>query len=139
MDDDGVDLVALNHSDIEKTGIFGVHGAMNETAVAVAMVLRRLNDPHMGVGERRRQVLEPIPIDHIVSVDDTDDLSIRRRLRDRKPERGRLESCEVLHANELKARAKVTAPRFDRLPESRVRGVVDDYDAFEIRVIEPRH
>jgi hypothetical protein len=25
------------------------------------------------------------------------------------------------------------------LPESRVRGVVDDYDAFEIRVIEPRH
>jgi hypothetical protein len=38
--DDGVVLVTLNHADVEESGIFGVHGAVHQRAVAVAMILR---------------------------------------------------------------------------------------------------
>ena len=51
MHDDGVDLVTLHHADVEEAGIFGVHGAVHDGAVAVAVVLRRLHEAHPGVGE----------------------------------------------------------------------------------------
>ena len=55
--DDGVDLVALHHADVEEAGIFGVHGAVHRRAVAVAMVLRRLHQADARIGEQRHQVL----------------------------------------------------------------------------------
>ena len=139
MDDDGVDLVALDHADIEETGILGVHGGMDETAIAVAMILWRLNQSNLGIGKAGDQIPEPLRIDHIVRVDDADDLGIGGGLRHREPERCGLESLEVLDAEELEARTKFAAARLDRLPKCRIRGVVDDDHAFKIRVVEPRH
>ena len=100
MDDDGVDLVALNHANIEETSILGVHGRMDETSIAVAMILRRLNQADLGVGKTRHQIPEPLWIDHIVRVDDADDLGISSGLRHRQPKRGGLEPLEVLDAEE---------------------------------------
>jgi|SRR5580693_8273645 hypothetical protein len=36
VNDDGVELVALHHADIEEASIFGVYGGMQETAAAVS-------------------------------------------------------------------------------------------------------
>jgi len=43
VDDDGVDLIALDHADIEEPGIFSVHDVMHQRTIAVAMVLWRLH------------------------------------------------------------------------------------------------
>ncbi len=75
--DDGVLLVALNHADVEEPGIFAVHDVVHQRAVAVAMVLRRLHEADAGIGEYRHQVLQPVGLDHIIGVDDADDLGIR--------------------------------------------------------------
>ncbi len=82
--DDGVELVALNHADIEEAGIFGVHGAMHQRAVAVAMVLRRLHEADARIGEQRHEILEPVRLDHVVGIDDADDLGVRRGVRERE-------------------------------------------------------
>ena len=139
MDDDGVDLVALDHADIKEAGVLGVHGGVDIAAVAVAMILRRLNDSNLGIGETRDQIPKPLRIDHIVSVDDADDLGIGSGLRHREPERRGLESLEVFYVYELEARAELAAAPLDRLPERRIGRVVDDDHALKVRVVEPRH
>ena len=49
--DNGIRLVALDHADIEKPGIFAVHGMVHERALAVAMVLRSLQHSDFRVDE----------------------------------------------------------------------------------------
>ena len=44
MDDDRVGFVALDHADVEKAGIFSVHDVVHQRAVAVAVILRCLNE-----------------------------------------------------------------------------------------------
>jgi diguanylate cyclase (GGDEF)-like protein len=127
VDDDGVDLVALNHANIEETSIFGVHGGVDETAIAVAMILRGLNKSDLGIGENGNQIPEPLWIDHIVGIDDADDLCVRSGLRNREPKCGGLESLEVLDVKELEARTKFAAAHRDRLPKYRIRGVVEHF------------
>ena len=139
MNDDGVELVALDHADIEEAGIFGVHGGMDETAIGVAMILRRLNKANLGIGKARDQIDEPSGIDHIVGIDDANDLSIGCGLHHRKPECCGLEPLEVFDAQKLETRTEFAAAGLDRLPERRIRRVVDDNHAFKIRVFEPRH
>ena len=82
--DDGVDLVALHHADVEEAGIFAVHGVVHQRAVAVAMVLRRLHQADARIGEHRHQILEPVGFDHIVGIDDADDLGVGRGVRQRE-------------------------------------------------------
>ena len=135
MDDDGVDLVALDHADVEEPGIFGVHGGVDLAAVAIAMILRCLDQSDLGIGEAGDQILEPCGIDHIVGIDDADDLGFVSSLRHRQPQRRGLEAYQVLHANELEARAKLAAASLDRLPERRIGGVVDDDHALEVGVV----
>ena len=139
MHDDGVDLVTLNHADIEEPGIFGVQRAVHWRAVAVAMVLRRLHHADARVGEQRHQILEPGWIDGVVGVDDADDLRIRRGVRQRQPQGAGLVTGELFHPDEFEAVAEHTAMLFDRPPQRRIGSVVDDQDAFEIGVVEPRH
>ena len=50
--DDGVGLVALDHADVEEAGIFAVHHVMQRAAVAVAVILRRLDQADLA--DRRR-------------------------------------------------------------------------------------
>ena len=52
VDDDGVGLVALDHADVEEAGIFAVHGMVHHAALAVAMILRRLD--HARPADRQR-------------------------------------------------------------------------------------
>ena len=77
--DDGVGLVALDHADVEEAGIFAVHGVVHDAALAVAMVLRRLDHADLRIGEGRHQVLEPVGLHHVVGVDDADDLGVGAR------------------------------------------------------------
>jgi hypothetical protein len=137
--DDGVGLVALDHADIEEPGIFAVHDVVHQRPVAVAMVLRRLHQPDAGIGEHRHQILQPVRLHDIIGVDDADDLGIDGGAGHGDAQRAGLEALDLLGVDELEAFAERAAVILDRLPEGRVRGVVDDHDAFEIRIIQPRH
>ena len=44
-------LISLDHSDVEEARVLSVHGMMHDGAIAVAMILRRLNHPDLGIGE----------------------------------------------------------------------------------------
>ncbi len=98
-----------------------------------------LNQSDLGVGEAGDQIPEPLRIDHIVGVDNADDLGIVSGFRHRQPQRRGLEPLEVVHTNELEARAELAAARLDRLPERRIGRIVDDDHALEIRIVELRH
>ena len=50
-----------------------------------------------------------------------------------------LKPCDLLGVDELEALAERAAVILDRLPELRVGRVVDDADAFEVRIVQPRH
>ena len=50
-----------------------------------------------------------------------------------------LKPGELVLAHELEALAERAAMLFDRTPERRIRRVVDDEDALEVRIVEPRH
>ena len=52
-------------------------------------------------------------------------------------ERAGLETLNLLGVDELEAFAERAAMILDRLPERRIGRVVDDHDAFEIRIVEP--
>src|SRR4029077_16403257 len=58
MHDDGIRLIALDHADVEEARVLSVHGMMHNGAIAVAMILRRLNHPALGVAEARPRVFE---------------------------------------------------------------------------------
>ena len=105
-DDDGVDLVPLHHADVEEAGIFAVHHRVQDAAVAVAMVLRRLHQPDVGIGEGRHEILQPVRMHHVVGIEHADDLGLGRRVVQRKPERPGLEALQAVGANEFEARAK---------------------------------
>ena len=49
--DDSVDFVTLDHADIEEAGIFGIHRPMQDRAVAITMVLRRLDETDARIGK----------------------------------------------------------------------------------------
>ena len=114
MHDDGVGLVALNHADIEEAGIFAVHGVVHDGAVAVAMVLRRLDHPDLRVGEGRHQILEPVRPHDVVGVDHADDLGVGSGVGERQPQRTRLVARHVVLVDELEALAERAAVFLDR-------------------------
>ena len=138
MHDDGVHFVPLHHTDIEEAGIFAVHRVMNQTAVAVAVVLRRLHEPDGGIGEQRHQIFEPVRRHDIVGVDDADDFGIGRGVHGRQAQGAGLEAFEIVGQHELEFFTEHAAMLFDRHPHARIWRVVDDDDAFEIRVVEAR-
>ena len=90
--DDRVLLVALDHADVEEAGIFAVHRVMHDAAVAVAMVLRRLDQADLRIGEDRHEVGEPVRRDDVVGVDHADDFGVGRGVRQREPQRAGLEA-----------------------------------------------
>ena len=139
VNDDGVGLVALDHADIEEPGIFAVHDVVHQRGVAVAMVLRRLHQADAGIGEHRHQVLQPVRLHDIVGVDDADDLGIDRGALHGDAQRAGLEALDLLGVDEHEALAERAAVILDRLPEFRIGRVVDDHDAFEIRIVQPGH
>ena len=136
--DDGVRLVALDHADVEEAGIFAVHGVVHDRAVAVAMILRRLDHADLLIGEIRHQVLQPVGTHDVVGVDDADDLGVVGGVGERKPQRAGLVAVEIVDIDELEALAERAAVLFDRLPIRGVGRVVDDHHAFEIRIFEAR-
>src|SRR5262249_4119426 len=87
MHDDRVGLVPLHHYDVEAAGIFAVHRRVHWAALAVTMILRRLDQAHFGIAELRYQILEPVGVDRIVGVDDADDLRVRRGVSERESQR----------------------------------------------------
>ena len=103
------------------------------------MILRRLDQSNLRIRKAGDQVLEPSRVNHIVGIDDADDLGVCSGLRHRDPQCCSLESLEILDTNKLEALAKLAATAFDRLPESRIRRIVDDDDTLEIRIVELRH
>src|SRR6266496_6732971 len=61
--DDRIRLVALHHADIEESRVFGIHSRMDETAPAVTVILRRLDEADRGIREARYQGLQPVRMD----------------------------------------------------------------------------
>ena len=137
MNDNGVGLVALDHADVEETGIFAVHGVMHDGALAVTMILGRLDHADFRIGERRHQILQPVRPHRVIGIDDADDLGICRRVRKREPQRARFVSGDIIRIDELETFTERAAMILDRAPKRRVGRVIDDDDAFEVRIIEP--
>ena len=136
MDDNGIGLVALDHADVEEAGIFAVHGVMHDGALAVTMILRRLDHADLRIHEGGDQILEPVRPHHVIGVDYTDDLGIRSGVCKRKPQCARLVPGDIIIMDELETFTERTAMLLDRTPKRRVRRVVDDHDAFEVGIIE---
>ena len=103
------------------------------------MLLRRLHQADARIGEYRHQILQPVRMHDIVGVDDADDLGVGRGALHGDAQRAGLEALHLLGVDELEALTERAAVVLDRLPELRVGRVVDDADAFEIRIVEPRH
>src|SRR5690242_4273233 len=136
MDDDGVDLVPLHHSDVKETSVFAVHRVMDHATLAVAVILRRLHEAYGGIREARYEIPEPIGVYDIVGVDYADDLGIRRRMIECKAQRRGLEAGQLVGADELETVAEYPAMLFDRLPKGGVGRVVDDDHTFVGRIVQ---
>ena len=93
--DDGVGFVPLHHADVEEAGILAVHGVVHDAARAVAVVLRRLHQADLRIGERRHQVLQPVGMHDIVGVEHADDLGVGRGVGEREPQRAGLEALRA--------------------------------------------
>ena len=76
---------------------------------------------------------------NVVGVDDADDLGVGRGQRQPEPQSAGLEAGKVVGPDEFEAIAERTAMLLDRAPQGRIGRVVDQHDAFEIRVIETRY
>ncbi len=138
MHDDGVVLVALDHANVEEAGVFAVHHVVHQAALAVAVVLRRLDQPDRGINEHWDQILEPVHMHDVIGVQHADDGRVGRGVHAGQAQRAGLEAGQGLGIDEFEALAERAAMIFDRAPQRRVGRVVDDEDAFEVRVIEPR-
>lgn len=138
MHDDGVELVALDHADVEEAGIFAVHDVVHDRQTAVAVLLRRLHQADARVGEGRHQILQPVGLDDIVGIEDADDLGIDGGAVHGDAQRAGLEALHLLGVDELEAFTERAAVILDRLPEGGIRRVVDDDHAFVVRIVEPR-
>ena len=103
---DGVSFVSCDHSDVEKTTIFGVAHRLERILVIVPIILRRLNDRDAGCAERRHEILKPLGRDTVVTVDDRNGLSIRPRVAKREIERAGLEACEGAHVEKAETRSQ---------------------------------
>jgi hypothetical protein len=103
------------------------------------MILRRLHQADAGIGENRNQILQPFRLHDIVGIDDADDLGIGCGAVHGDAQRAGLEAFDLLGIDELETFAERAAVILDRLPEFGIGGVVDDHDAFEVRIIQPRY
>ena len=139
MHDDGVGLVALNHTDIEEASVFAIHGFMKRTAITVAMILRRLHQPDARIGEGGNEIIEPRCADHIVGIEYPDDFSIRCGVLYGKTERAGFKTLKVVDAQKLEALSEHRAVCFDGLPMGGIGRVVDDDDTLDVRIGETRH
>ena len=102
------------------------------------MFLRRLHQADAGIGERRHEVLQPVGIDDVVGIEDADDLGIDGGAVHRDAQRAGLEALHLLGVDELEAFTERAAMVLDRLPEGGIGRVVDDDDAFVVRIVQPR-
>src|SRR5882762_3945756 len=139
MHNDGIGLVALDHADIEESCIFAVHCLVHDRALAVAMVLRSLDHADLRIGKNGGEVFQPIGPNHIVGINDADDFGVSGRMGESQPQRTGLESRHVVLIDELEAFAEFPAVALDQLPILRIRRVVNDDNALEIRIFEMRN
>ena len=66
-------------------------------------------------------------------------LGVGGRMSESKPQGSGLEAGDIILADELEVLTERAAMILDRSPERRVRRVVDDDNAFELRIVEPGH
>ena len=134
--DDRVALVARDHADVEETAVFRMAHRLECAFRRIAIILRSLHDAGAGVGERRRQVAQPLGAHDVVGIDHADDGGIGRRALEREIQGTRLEAVERCHVEELEARPESCAMGLDGAPDGFVARVVVDDDDFEVRVVE---
>ncbi len=135
--DGGVHFVPLHHSDIEKSGVFGVHHRLEQAVFTIAVILRRLDECQLRVGEKRNEVLQPRSVHDVVRIEQCDYFRGRVDLRHRLVERTRLEAGDRRKVDEFEPRPEAGAMCLDGPPEGFIRRVVDDHQHFEARIIEP--
>src|SRR5690606_25826563 len=114
--DDGVEIVSLHHADMEETGIFPVSHILECAFVAVAIILRRLHEADIMLVEIGNEGAQPVRLNLIVAVDDSDDFRVLRRSFKAEIERACLEARPVLQMEETELRSKLRAIIPYRLP-----------------------
>src|ERR1700730_8961561 len=73
---DGVALVARDHSNVKEPTVFRVAHRLESARALVAIVLRPLDDSDTRVLEPGYQLTQPVRLDDVITVDDRDDLRI---------------------------------------------------------------
>ena len=136
--DDGVAVVAGHHADVEKALVLGVAHLLEQGFVAVAVVLRGLDETDGRVGEIGDEVAQPARGNLVVAVDDRDHLGVGGGLPQREVEGAGLEAGQRRHVEEAEAFAEGGAVGFDRPPDRLVLGVVVDDQDLEVGIVEGR-
>src|SRR5207245_3037665 len=75
-EDDRVAVRAGWHGDLEEVAVAVIETAQILVVGPVAIVLRRLDEGHFGVGEVSDHCPKPIRLDHLIRIHDTDDLAL---------------------------------------------------------------
>src|SRR5262245_43572816 len=109
---------------------------MHDAAFTISVILRRLNQPDGRIREQRHEILEPVLMHDIVSIDDTDHLSVGSRVDKGETQRSRLEAGEIVGANEFEAFAERAAMLLNWQPKRRIQRVVDHHNALVVLVVE---
>ena len=135
-EDDRVPVRARGHGDLEEVGVAVVQAAEVLVVGPVAVVLRGLHESDVRVGEVAHHRAKPVGLDHVVRVDDADQLDLLRQPSGCLVQGAGFEPGPVFQVDELEPRPKLLAPGLERGPVLAVGCVVvDDLDD-QVGVIE---
>ena len=137
-EDDRVPVRATGHRDLEEVLVAEVEPPQVLVVRPVAIVLRGLNERDLGIGEVADHRAEPVRLDHVIGVDDADDLDVCRQARGCFVQRAGFESGPVLEVHELESWTQLLALSFERSPDLTIRGVVVDDLHDQGRIVELR-
>jgi hypothetical protein len=73
---DGVAFIAMNHTHVEKTGVFPVEHFAEPIMFPLAVILWRLNEPDLRIGKMGYHSAQPVWCDNIVAVQYGNKLSV---------------------------------------------------------------
>jgi len=133
---DGVALVTGDHANLKEAAIFGETHGLEGILVAIAVVLRGLDNGHILIGKLGNEGTEPIRLNDIITVDDRHYFGLRCCFPERIVERPCFKAGERINMEEAETRAQGPAMCLHRLPDGRIFGVVVNDQHLKPRIIK---
>ena len=127
----------LLHPNIEKRAVLSGHCGFQAAFMAVAVLLRRLNDANAGIGENRGQLGQPIGRHRIIRIEHRNHLGLGGGVAQGSIESASLEAAHRLVPMKLEAWAKLGAQSLHRQDQRFVFGVVDQHHHLIGGIIHP--